>query len=92
MDALTHALALERWTPTHAGDIRHTQFHCTKMTPFRWNHDKNKQLKAERGISFAEAVLAIEAGGMLDVVRQPKVSLKRTRHEAPCRSASRYAS
>ena len=41
------------------------------MKPFRWNHEKNEQLKAERGISFEEAVLAIEAGGVLDVVRHP---------------------
>jgi len=39
------------------------------MKPFRWNHDKNDELKAERGISFEEIVLAIEADGLLDVVR-----------------------
>ena len=41
------------------------------MKPFRWNHDKNEELKAERGISFEEVVLAIEVGGVLDVVRHP---------------------
>ena len=41
------------------------------MKPFRWNHDKNDELKVERGISFEEAVLAIEADGLLDVVRHP---------------------
>jgi len=41
------------------------------MKPFRWNHDKNDLLKAERGISFEEIVLAIEAGGILDVLRHP---------------------
>lgn len=41
------------------------------MKPFRWNHDKNAELKIERGISFEEVVLAIEANGMLDVVRHP---------------------
>ena len=41
------------------------------MKPFRWNHDKNEQLKGERGISFEEVVLAIEAGGALDVVQHP---------------------
>ena len=41
------------------------------MKPFRWNHDKNAELKTERGISFEEVVLAIEADGMLDVVRHP---------------------
>ena len=39
------------------------------MKLFRWNHDKNEQLKAERAISFEEIVLAIEAGGLLDIVR-----------------------
>lgn len=36
------------------------------MKPFRWNHDKNELLKKERGISFEEIVLAIEADGLLD--------------------------
>lgn len=39
------------------------------MKPFRWNHEKNEQLKAERGISFEEIVLAIEGDGLLDVLR-----------------------
>lgn len=38
------------------------------MKPFRWNHEKNEQLKAERNISFEEIVLAIEADGLLDIV------------------------
>lgn len=41
------------------------------MKPFRWNHDKNEALKIERGISFEEIVLAIEAGGLLDELRHP---------------------
>ncbi len=41
------------------------------MKPFRWNHDKNNELKIGRGISFEEIVLAIEADGLLDVVRHP---------------------
>ncbi len=41
------------------------------MKPFRWNHEKNEALKAERGISFEEVVLAIEADGVFDVVRHP---------------------
>ncbi len=36
------------------------------MKPFRWNHEKNELLKKERGISFEEIVLAIEADGLLD--------------------------
>jgi uncharacterized DUF497 family protein len=39
------------------------------MKPFRWNHEKNEALKIQRGISFEEIVLAIEADGLLDEVR-----------------------
>ena len=39
------------------------------MKLFRWNHNKNAELKIERGISFKEVVLAIEADGMLDVIQ-----------------------
>ncbi len=42
-----------------------------RMKPFRWNHSKNEELKIGRGISFEEIVLAIEAGGILDIVRHP---------------------
>lgn len=41
------------------------------MKPFRWNHEKNEQLKKDRGISFEEIVLAIEAGGLLDQLIHP---------------------
>jgi hypothetical protein len=41
------------------------------MKPFRWNHDKNAVLKIERGISFEEMVLAIEADGLFDELRHP---------------------
>jgi len=41
------------------------------MKPFRWNHDKNAALKIERGISFEEMVLAIEADGLLDELGHP---------------------
>lgn len=38
------------------------------MKDFRWGHDKNEQLRIERGISFEEIVVAIEAGGLIDVL------------------------
>jgi len=41
------------------------------MKPFRWSHEKNEELKVEPGISFDEAVLAMEADGLFDVVRHP---------------------
>lgn len=41
------------------------------MKPFRWNHDKNETLKVERSISFEIIALAIEADGLLDILRHP---------------------
>ncbi len=41
------------------------------MKTFRWDPRKNEQLKADRGVSFEEVVLAIESGGLLDVVEHP---------------------
>jgi len=41
------------------------------MKPFRWPADKNEALKAERRISFEEITVAIEAGGLLEVVAHP---------------------
>jgi hypothetical protein len=42
------------------------------MKPFRWPPDKNELLKAERGISFEDITVAVEAGALLDVVPHPK--------------------
>ncbi|MEW5771266.1 MAG: toxin [Pseudomonadota bacterium] len=41
------------------------------MKPFRWNAEKNELLKDERGISFERIVVAIEAGGLLDILAHP---------------------
>lgn len=41
------------------------------MKTFRWNPQKNELLKTNRGISFEEVVLAIESGGLLDIVEHP---------------------
>lgn len=41
------------------------------MKIFRWNSQKNEQLKVGRGVSFEDVVLAIESGGLLDVVEHP---------------------
>jgi uncharacterized DUF497 family protein len=38
------------------------------MKPFRWGPEKNDQLVLERGISFEQMVVAIEAGGLLDIL------------------------
>lgn len=41
------------------------------MKTFHWSSQKNEQLKASRGVSFEDVVLAIESGGLLDVMGHP---------------------
>ena len=41
------------------------------MKPFRWNPKKNKTLLYERGVSFESMVVAIESGGLLDILAHP---------------------
>ena len=41
------------------------------MKPFRWNPDKNAELLATRGVSFEAMTIAIEDGGLLDVLDHP---------------------
>ena len=41
------------------------------MKTYRWNEIKNEQLKRSRGISFEDIVLALEAGGLLEIVNHP---------------------
>ena len=41
------------------------------MKPFRWDPEKNELLKADRGISFEEIVLAIEEDGLKDILVHP---------------------
>jgi uncharacterized DUF497 family protein len=41
------------------------------MKPFRWNPEKNESLTADRGVSFESMVVAIESGGLLDVLDHP---------------------
>jgi hypothetical protein len=38
------------------------------MKPFRWSPDKNDLLKQERGVSFEEIAVAVEAGRLLEIV------------------------
>ncbi len=44
------------------------------MKAFRWNHDKNNQLKIEREVSFEQIVLALEGNGLRDILRYPNES------------------
>ena len=41
------------------------------MKSFRWSPEKNEALKAERGVSFETVVVAIGAGGLLDILAHP---------------------
>ena len=41
------------------------------MKPFRWGAEKNEQLKLDRGISFETMVVAVEAGGLIDILAHP---------------------
>jgi hypothetical protein len=41
------------------------------MKLFRWNAAKNEVLKAARGLSFERVVVAIESGGLLDILAHP---------------------
>ena len=44
------------------------------MKPFRWGSGKNEQLKLERGISFETMVVAIETGGLVDILAHPNAA------------------
>ena len=41
------------------------------MKPFRWSPEKNETIREERGISFENIVVSIEAGGLLDIMAHP---------------------
>jgi uncharacterized DUF497 family protein len=42
------------------------------VKPFRWNSSKNDELRRIRGLTFEAVVVAVEAGGLLDVLNHPK--------------------
>jgi hypothetical protein len=52
-------------------DKRHTTAYTPSVKPFRWDPLKNEHLKAGRGISFEEIVLAVEEGGLKDILVHP---------------------
>lgn len=41
------------------------------MKPFRWSAEKNETLRVERSVSFESIVVAIESGGLLDILAHP---------------------
>jgi uncharacterized DUF497 family protein len=41
------------------------------VKPFRWSSEKNDALRAARGIPFESIVVAVVAGGLLDILAHP---------------------
>ncbi len=41
------------------------------VKPYRWNPEKNAELLSERGVTFEQVVVAVKAGGLLDVLSHP---------------------
>ncbi len=41
------------------------------MKLFRWGVEKNESLKATRGVAFESIVVAVESGGLLDILVHP---------------------
>ena len=44
------------------------------MKPFRWNIEKNELLRLDRGISFESVVVALEKGGLHDLMEHPNAA------------------
>ena len=63
--------ALPGTVPASRDDKRHTLSYHGDVRTYRWSEKKNEQLKQSRGISFEDVVLALESGGLLDVLIHP---------------------
>lgn len=59
------------FSPSPHDDKRHRLAYTLEVKTFRWNPRKNELLKACRGVSFEDVVLAIETGGLLDMMEHP---------------------
>ena len=44
------------------------------MAHYKWDHEKNEKLKAERGVGFEHVILHIERGDLLDIIEHPNQS------------------
>jgi uncharacterized DUF497 family protein len=44
------------------------------VKPFRWSAEKNVALTAGRGVSFEAIVVAVESGGLLDILAHPNAA------------------
>ena len=45
-----------------------------RVKPFRWSAEKNETLRRERGVTFEEITVAVEAGRLLDVLAHPNAA------------------
>ena len=75
---LGHRSRLYIFTPSGTGcvsindDKRHSLYYTSGMEKvFEYDAKKNQQLKHERGISFEEVIVAIQADCLLDIVEHP---------------------
>ena len=68
---LVQASEATQEAPASCGDKRHTSRYTCVVKPFRWAPEKNAELLAGRGISFEQVVVAVEGGGLLDVLAHP---------------------
>ncbi|MBW1643112.1 MAG: BrnT family toxin [Deltaproteobacteria bacterium] len=50
------------------------------MAYYKWDHEKNDKLKAERGIGFEHIILHIEHGDLIDVIEHTNPSKYPNQH------------
>lgn len=60
------------------------------MKSFRWPAEKNERLRRERGISFEDITVAVEGGGLLEVISHPNAE-KYPRQRIMIVEVGRYA-
>jgi hypothetical protein len=71
LDGIPGSLSGCRDASNAGDDKRHTRSYHEAVKPFRWNPDKNEALQISRGVSFEIIVVAIGAGGLLDILMHP---------------------
>lgn len=52
-------------------DKKNEETYILSMKEFRWNHEKNIQIRNERGISFEDIVFYISEGKLLTIIKHP---------------------
>jgi uncharacterized DUF497 family protein len=41
------------------------------MSFYKWNNEKNEQLKLQRGIGFEQIVMHVERGDVIEIIKHP---------------------